>query len=439
MAQEPPPYTPPTRRRHPRSNIALPGYPAVSASASTDSHSTLGTFRCQHRYSLETSKGRPWVTLTVHSRSPNSNLLPLFFERDIISGSISLDLAKPDSIRSINISIQAGTTALGQQQEVFLETSQTIWSQPSGKLQGFHSWTFSISIPTTVSLPEPRNPQPRVFHLPPRFSERGGLVHIDYKISVTVKRGMLAVNSTLGTNFVYLPKSVAEAPSALRALAYRQGTALIAPHGDPEGWKVLPEVETNGNLFGSRPVSLAVATPLCYATNTSIPLHMTLRSADQVAVDFLSSPQVIIVRLVRTVAINDNSMLRASNSFDDFLGRAVFWTIEEQSSQPGKKALWGELHLRKGLKPSFVFQKISLRYTISLYPPQASGFVLSSSPHQPLASQEVRVALMNPPGIRCRSYAPPGLIEEHDTEYSGSPTAPAHIAISLGRAGDQLF
>ena len=213
MAQEPPPYS---SRRQPRS--ALPAYLANSASASTDSHSTLNSFRCQHQYSLETSKRRPWVTLSVHSRSPHSNLLPLFFEHDVICGSVSLDLVKPDGIRGVNITVrnsipqiliqqdsllpdfdaklQAGTTTLGHQPEVFLETTQTLWSQSSGKLQGSYAWTFSISIPSTVTMAEGRNTPHRTYPLPPRFSERGSVAHIDYKLIVTIRRGMLAFNST---------------------------------------------------------------------------------------------------------------------------------------------------------------------------------------------------------------------------------------------------
>lgn len=425
MAQEPPPYS---SRRQPRS--ALPAYLANSASASTDSHSTLNSFRCQHQYSLETSKRRPWVTLSVHSRSPHSNLLPLFFEHDVICGSVSLDLVKPDGIRGVNITLQAGTTTLGHQPEVFLETTQTLWSQSSGKLQGSYAWTFSISIPSTVTMAEGRNTPHRTYPVPPRFSERGSVAHIDYKLIVTIRRGMLAFNSTLGTNFVYLPKSVAEPPSALRTIAYREGTPLIGPMNDPEGWKVLDVIEVKGSLYASKAVSvrctLAIAAPLCYATNTSVPLHLAMESVDSVAVDILSRPQVIVVRLVRTLAIHDNSMLHASNSFDDYMGRAVFWPTNDRTSQPGHRTLWGELHLKKGLKPSFIFREISLQYAIALYPFQVVGFN-PASPHRPLSSQQVTIALVNPPGIRFRSYAPPRLVAESDADFIGSPNSRFHF------------
>ena len=91
-----------------------------------------------------------------------------------------------------------------------------------------------------------------------------------------------------------------------------------------------------------------------------------MESVDSVAVDILSRPQVIVVRLVRTLAIHDNSMLHASNSFDDYMGRAVFWPTNDRTSQPGHRTLWGELHLKKGLKPSVIVREISLQVRLLL-------------------------------------------------------------------------
>jgi hypothetical protein len=59
---------------------------------------------------------------------------------------------------------------------------------------------------------------------------------------------------SLSTNFGYHPISYPDPPSALRQLAYEEGTALVGPEGDPEGWKVLAPVKFTGILFDVREV-----------------------------------------------------------------------------------------------------------------------------------------------------------------------------------------
>ncbi|KAA1477189.1 hypothetical protein DENSPDRAFT_884883 [Dentipellis sp. KUC8613] len=420
MDQEPPPYVPQHSRR-PRP-LTLPSYSLASAPSIAQSLST--PYQSEHQYSLENSKGLPWASLHIRSRSPSSHSLPLYFEHDVISGSVSLDLGKPDGIRGVMITVQAGATGVGQRLEIFMETSQTLWSQPSGKLQGNHTWPFSITLPREIAISESRNAPPRVYQLPPRFSERGSLAHIDYKLFVTIRRGILSVNSTLSTNFVYLPNSVAEQPSALREVAYREGSALPGPQEDPEGWKVLSAVELKGHLFGSRPVALtytlAIAAPLSFAANTPIPLFLTVCSDDDVAIDLLSHPQAIVVYLIRTLTIFDNPRNWRAPTFDDAMGRAVFWLADEHLPRRGTRRLWGELHLRKGLKQSFTFSKFSVRYAISLYPSKAAGFVPSSPPYQALISEDITVTLRNYPGVTPRSYMPPGTVLPDEGERSGA-------------------
>ena len=217
MDVEPPPYSLPARH-YP--------HPAIRSCTSASASTLSTSFQSQHRYSLDTKSGKPWVSFTVHSHSPSSNLLPLFYEHDIITGSVFLDLTKPESIRDIDITVsvstialssivvyahtmrgkipwggnvwyqlQAGATGVGQRLDIFLEKSQTLWSQSSGKLQGHYSWPFLIDLPREVTIATSRNSQ-TVFSLPPRFSERGSLSHIEYKLTMTVRRGFLAVNST---------------------------------------------------------------------------------------------------------------------------------------------------------------------------------------------------------------------------------------------------
>lgn len=62
--------------------------------------------------------------------------------------------------------------------------------------------------------------------------------------------------SRLTTSIFYTPLSRAEPPSALRQVAYAEGTTLVGPEGDPEGWTVLSPVQIKGILFDTRPVEM---------------------------------------------------------------------------------------------------------------------------------------------------------------------------------------
>jgi hypothetical protein len=73
------------------------------------SSSSTSSIRTQHQYYLTHGKGkgndRPWLTLRVSSRSPKSKLLPLFIGKDSISGIVELELAKPETVREVKVTV----------------------------------------------------------------------------------------------------------------------------------------------------------------------------------------------------------------------------------------------------------------------------------------------------------------------------------------------
>ena len=60
----------------------------------------------------------------------------------------------------------------------------------------------------------------------------------------------------LSTSFAFLPRTVADPPSPLRALVYAEGGAILGPDADPYGWKVFDPVKFTGMLFNARDVSV---------------------------------------------------------------------------------------------------------------------------------------------------------------------------------------
>ncbi|KAJ7476230.1 hypothetical protein FB451DRAFT_1397558 [Mycena latifolia] len=404
----------------------LPGYtnravPAVAA---------LGASRSEHKSSLET-KGRHWLFVYVKSRSPSATAPAFFLEGDTVAGRVELDLDKTEAVKGISISIQGGTTAVGQEEQLFLDLNQELWpasGDKSGKLaKGKYSFPFTFALPSKVSPPDAKG---MVISAPPSFSERASPAYIDYRIVATVKRGAFKVNQTLTTNFAYLPLTQPEPPSPLRVIAYREGSELIGPEGDPAGWKVLQPLQIKGKLFDAKEVdiecTLAIATPLSYTIGSPIPLILTLKSEDVHALDTLSNPKAIGVHLVRSVALGSDAMeerteRRSNTFFISGVGQAFFWPSSEGGPEPGKRTLRGELDVKKHVKPSFLFPRFSVRYTLELLPFSATGFTaLGTESGKSLISERVTITTKQVPGISPRSYAPPGYEKPPENDYNSA-------------------
>ena len=84
--------------------IQLPSSSSRSSSTSTSS------IRTEHQYCLANGNGKdnvqPWLTLCVSSRSPKPELLPLFFGKDSISGTVKLELTKPETMREMKVTVR---------------------------------------------------------------------------------------------------------------------------------------------------------------------------------------------------------------------------------------------------------------------------------------------------------------------------------------------
>ncbi|THH08878.1 hypothetical protein EW145_g2410 [Phellinidium pouzarii] len=371
----------------------------------------------QHDYWLDNTKGKHWLSLRVFSRAPTSKTLPVFYNCDEVRGEVMMELEKPEGYKGVVVGISAENTIVGQESEAFVDLSTTLWSPTpsSPKLSGSLVWPFSLTLPKEAMVSISSKDPPKSYPLPPTFSERASPAYIDYKITITVKRGMFKVNQT----FAYVPRWIAPPPSSLRRLAYSDGSPLIGPEGDPEGWKNLPPVKVAGTLFDAKTVqfeaTLVLGSPLSYATGSPIPLLLTLTSADAQVLDLLSQPSAISVFLTRTIAIgstatDETAPRRSNNTFLEHINRAFWWPSEEGAPQEDTRVLHGEIDVKKGMRPGFVFPRLSIRYYLSMLPFSASGFVQTetAAPNSPLLSEKISIVTENAPGVIPRSHAPPG-------------------------------
>lgn len=80
----------------------VPAYTSRGASSSQSADLT------EHSYKLDDSKGRPWIWLTVRSRAKEKKTWPLFYERDVIQGTVEVDFDKTDGAKGVSIGVRIG-------------------------------------------------------------------------------------------------------------------------------------------------------------------------------------------------------------------------------------------------------------------------------------------------------------------------------------------
>ncbi|KAI6108154.1 hypothetical protein F5141DRAFT_1121046 [Pisolithus sp. B1] len=440
----------------------LPGYSRTIQLASS-SNASRGN---DHSGSTD-SKAHKWLTLYVHSRSPNPTSLPCFYQDDKITGRVDLDTLQSESIKAITIKVTAGTTFVGQEEDEFLNIENELWNPsvplPNGskvsKLEkGTYSWPFLITLPCEVEVLDGK--LKKGFPLPATFSERASVGYLDYKLTVTIKRKALRVNKTLVTSFAYVPMVRSQPPSPMLQKAIKENRPLPGPEDDPTGWHVLPAVNVRGTLFGSRQVE--VTCTLTYARGISAPVWLTLTGTDIQALDLLSSPSAITLFLVRSLATGldatmelDDSERRTDNFFLETVSKGVFWPVADGSSREGRKekrALQGEVEVKRSFKPSCLFPKFTTRYHMELRPFEAPGFVpaasgittmassrassksklpSNASSMTPLLKHPVTIVNFPAPGIILRSRMPPEYAQEKGADYNNS--------VGLLENGNQRF
>jgi hypothetical protein len=90
-----------------RIDISIPASSQSSFQSQASLPSLTSTVRSQHYYTLKSGRGsnRPWLTLILSSRSPRPRYLPMYIGKDDVSGSVELDLPKPENIRQVTVTV----------------------------------------------------------------------------------------------------------------------------------------------------------------------------------------------------------------------------------------------------------------------------------------------------------------------------------------------
>ncbi|KAI9568203.1 hypothetical protein HD554DRAFT_2022523 [Boletus coccyginus] len=428
----------------------LPGYSAAPLPALPGSSRNAAWAGSDHTSSLQDPKGFNWLVLTLNSRASASTSLPIFYQGDVISGQVDVDVPKSGSIKGISVKITAGTilVSMSQEEQLFIDTETDLWTPsmplPDGSkvskiTKGKYYWPFSFTLPAEVEVQDQKTK--KKFPLPSSFSERASMAYLDYKLVVTVKHGLFTGNQTLVTIFAYVSVTRPELPSPMLQKAYKENLPLVGPEGDPDGWHSPPPLTIQGKLFDSRTAevtfSLALAKPLTYGRGTAIPLWLTLTGSDDQALDLLSAPTAIKLLLVRTLATGPDATSdtahRADRCFFENVARAVFWAAEDYRGQ-GQRILRGEVDVKRSFRPSTLFpwvHHLCASYHLDLQPFEVAGFVATVPKSVPLLQQKVTITNFPAVGIPVRSHAPPEYVREQGADYDRS--------VVLSENGNQRF
>ncbi|KDR78935.1 hypothetical protein GALMADRAFT_1365711 [Galerina marginata CBS 339.88] len=387
-------------------------------------------------HELKNRNGTPFAILTIIAEGAYSKQIPTFLEGIPVEGRVCLILEKPDAIQSVVVSVTGKVIAGSDEvdQLTFVDVRSTLWSlsdgEPrnsssddgtstlavtspnfSGKLQGSYTWPFSIDIPKEVV-----RPSGKVFNPPETFNERYVRVSVCYEVSVRFTRGKLRPNHKIKATIGYMPVTAPPPLPDLRRLAYEQRTALLGPTIDPEGWKATESVQFEGTIFNNRTVqvgcTLFLSKPLSYTRGSLIPFCLRLESGDEQALDVLSTPKAIVLRLKRRVSHKfayEGSKISASKDTTDHSQPAVWWpSVEGSETEDGTQLRFvnGELHLRPGVKPSCAMAHFRIEYFLVLFPFESPDFV--STETAPLIEHAIDIVTSYAPGPRPIKFAPPG-------------------------------
>lgn len=70
------------------------------------SDSRQDPYTSERSLSIRTAKGVPWLTMTLRSRATSAKYLPLYCDRDVIRGDVTLDLQEDMRVKDIVLKVR---------------------------------------------------------------------------------------------------------------------------------------------------------------------------------------------------------------------------------------------------------------------------------------------------------------------------------------------
>ncbi|KAG8693923.1 hypothetical protein FRC09_010175 [Ceratobasidium sp. 395] len=363
----------------------LPGYTA--ASREPHEHLNLGLDQ----------GGKPWLTLRLLSDAPAGSKLPVYFSGSSVRGSASINLTRPQTIRSVTVEVMCGDCACRSCTDPFskvrgklcLATAngipplwherKTLWASGGSydptSIASAGSWEWSFSFPIPRHFDDSPNGGSKSIRLPVR--ER------------------------------------APPPSPLRELAYLEQLPPPPPSEDPAGWEPCGEIIASGVLFGDREVT--VIYKCIYSRGGTIFYRVEVSTSDIQALQLMSSQSALSVTLTREIGcLHFGRAPQAAAGRKDLdidvqtIAYGASWvdtrTIGESSNEV--RVLEGEISVPSKIGLNLVMSVLELRYFVD-FAVNATGFVPCNA-SLVAAKHPIRIVTHPALGVTPISRIPPG-------------------------------
>jgi len=312
-------------------------------------------------------------------------------------------------IRAIDVSVK-GRVVTGRNADgeyTFLDLRKTLWTAELDKIDAHRDpanandyiWPFSLDLPKEIVLAQDDSEKDKAFPLPHTFSEAGIPARVYYELVVCLKQSKWKINRRISTEIGYFQTN----PTPLSL------TTNPCTVAEDSCWRTLRTVSVAGTVsqFQQREAELLCTlhlknSLLGYTPGSSIPLLLEIRSQDRQALELLSSPDAVVVKLSRRISYKDLQMCGGNSSrwsrVTEIVGEAT-WSLHEAalskesvlSESYHSTTLAGKINLKRGLVPSAVIANLAIEYFVSVYPFSSPAFQSKDSNSVSLISQAVQI------------------------------------------------
>ncbi|KAG8764354.1 hypothetical protein FRC12_008150 [Ceratobasidium sp. 428] len=391
----------------------LPGYTA----ASREPH--------EHLNSGLDQGGKPWLTLRLLSDAPAGSKLPVYFSGSSVRGSASINLTRPQTIRSVTVEVR-GKLCLATANGIppLWHERKTLWASGESydptSIASAGSWEWSFSFPIPRHFDDSPNGGSKSIRLPGSFNLKPFIAFLEYHVFLFVKRGRwLPTETELHTHFAYVVRERAPPPSPLRELAYLEQLPPPPPSEDPAGWEPCGEIIASGVLFGDREVTVIykpyLSKPCIYSRGGTIFYRVEVSTSDIQALQLMSSQSALSVTLSREIGcLHFGRAPQAAAGRKDLdidvqtIAYGASWvdtrTIGESSNEV--RVLEGEISVPSKIGLNLVMSVLELRYFVD-FAVNATGFVPCNA-SLVAAKHPIRIVTHPALGVTPISRIPPG-------------------------------
>ncbi|KZO93368.1 hypothetical protein CALVIDRAFT_600813 [Calocera viscosa TUFC12733] len=351
-------------------------------------------------------KGRAVLALNFRSSETSTNGQPVFYNEDIIEGTVQLLGSK--NVERVTfqgkgfvVTPDVGAENVFWSSEEVLYTSlasASLFQRLIGKhfkaLTGSHSWRFSLRLPSQVTVRTKKGM--RYYPLPPSYRREFSTGELGYQLAISAYRGPFRETYNLAVPFIYVPRCTPEYP-LWRITSEQTGTTQaeegyvdISPTGprnipagsfstveDDELPYVVRQQSIQGTVFGNRRVLVTLRAlynnPPIFAPDAHIRVSVTLESDDSQVLDLLASESCLQAHL------EQRAIFSRGQDYADTLSRASL--IGERSPNIGpmrhrvliQRKVELCLECPQGVCPTFSFPGLTLQHFIVIQI-SASGF-----------------------------------------------------------------